>query len=71
MLLVQKTGQALLYSFHPITGLPVDGTPPTGQALDYSVVNSVVLAQMDSQFLRPLLLLDSDNRVIYSSMTVF
>jgi hypothetical protein len=60
---VQKTGQALLYSFHPITGLPVDGTPPAGQPLDYSVVNAVALAQMDSHFLRPLLLLDSNKQV--------
>ena len=60
---LQKTGDALIYSFHPVTGLVVDGTPANGQILNYKVLNAVVLTQVDDHFLRPLLLLDSNKQV--------
>ena len=49
----------MLYSFHPISGAPTEGAPPGGEALDYEVINAVMLSQMDDQFQHPLVLLDS------------
>jgi len=56
------SGRGVLYSFHPINGHAVDGAPAVGEVLAYNVINAVMLAQMDDQFLKPLLLLDTDKQ---------
>jgi len=60
---IQKTGHAVLFTFHPISGKPDISRQSVVEKLDYDVLSVVMLAQPDDQYLRPLLLLDTQKQV--------
>ena len=53
----------MLYAFHPISGVAIDGMPSGGHVMDYKILNAVMLSQVDDQFLHPILLLDNEFKV--------
>ncbi|XP_062611133.1 ER membrane protein complex subunit 1-like isoform X1 [Saccostrea cucullata] len=56
------TGNGFLFSFNPISGEPVD-TPPGGQMLNYRIVQTSMVGELDDHFLRGILLLDPSDQV--------
>jgi hypothetical protein len=58
----KRSGFAMLYTFHPITGNAVSGVPPVGEVLNFNVISAVMLSHMDDQFMKPLLLLDTQKQ---------
>ena len=61
--IIQVTGQGMIYVFNPISGAPTEGTPFAGEVLPYNVLQVTMLNQMNDHFLHPLLLLDKDFKV--------
>ena len=54
----------ILFTFHPISGKPDAGQPSEVVHLHRDILAVVMLAQADEQYLRPLLLLDSQLEVM-------
>jgi len=57
------TGHAVLFTFHPISGKPDIGRQTAVEHLNRDIISVVMLAQPDEQYLRPLLLLDTQKQV--------
>ncbi|GFS06457.1 ER membrane protein complex subunit 1 [Elysia marginata] len=70
----KQTGNGLLISFNPVTGALLSGRQGQGLDLGYKVVQAEMLAEMDDEFLKGLILIDDHNKPhIYpeSSQSVF
>jgi len=53
----------VLFTFHPISGKPDIGRPSALERVDRDVISVIMLAQTDDQYLRPLLMLDTQKQV--------
>ena len=62
---LQKTGNGLLYSFNPITGKPSDENALHGTVLPYQIKQATMLDLTDEDFLKVVLLMDTDHKVRY------
>ena len=60
---LQKTGNGLLYSFNPITGKPSDENALYGTVLPYQIKQATMLDLTDEDFLKVVLLMDTDHKV--------
>ena len=60
---LQKTGNGLLYSFNPITGKPSDEEALYGTVLPYQIKQATMLDLADEDFLKVVLLMDTDHKV--------
>jgi len=60
---LQETGHAVLFTFHPISGKPDIGRPSALERVNRDIVSVIMLAQTDEQYLRPLLILDTQKQV--------
>ena len=56
----RESGRGVMYEFHPVSGAPQEDMPPNGHILSYKVRQMMMLSQMDEQFLRPIVILDTD-----------
>jgi len=61
---LQGTGHAVLFTFHPISGKPDIGKQSVVKNLHRDIISVIMLAQADDQYLRPLLLLDTQKQVL-------
>ena len=57
------TGQTLVYSFDPITGLPIEGMAGAGKELPFALKQVTMLQQMSDAFVRPVLMMDEQLNV--------
>ncbi|XP_033108081.1 ER membrane protein complex subunit 1-like, partial [Anneissia japonica] len=67
------SGLTLIYSFNPITGKPTAEFEqfPNGKELQFKLKQLSMVGIMDSDFLKPILLLDDNNKVhVYPSSAV-
>ena len=60
---LQSTGQALLLTLNPISGVPTDDMPPGGLVQNYAILQMSLMPFMDEHFLRPLVILDQQLKV--------
>lgn len=70
----KRTGNGLLISFNPVTGALLSGSRGQGRDLGYKIVQAEMLAEMDEEFLKGLILIDDHSKPhIYpeSSQSVF
>ncbi|RUS77416.1 hypothetical protein EGW08_014819, partial [Elysia chlorotica] len=70
----KQTGNGLLISFNPVTGALLSNRQGKGHDLGFKVVQAEMLAEMDAEFLKGLILIDDHNKPhIYpeSSQSVF
>lgn len=61
-----KTDQglkSLIYYFNPLTGQPSKDTPKEGIILDYQIKQAFITNTADNHFLKPLALLDHENKL--------
>jgi len=58
-LLLQETGEGVIYTFNPITGQPLDGLVKLG----YKIKQSMLLHVATDDFLRGILILDARDKV--------
>ncbi|XP_052082314.1 ER membrane protein complex subunit 1-like isoform X2 [Mytilus californianus] len=58
-----KTGHGVLYAFNPITGVALSDMPPEGLDLGYNVQQAYMVGEMDENFLKGIVLMDSDNQI--------
>ena len=63
MYCLQQTGNGLLISFNPVTGALLSGRQGQGHDLGFKVVQAEMLAEMDAEFLKGLILIDDHNKV--------
>ena len=71
--MLQRTGQTQLFSFDPISGLPVEGMSRDGVELKFAVKQVSLVQELSEKFVRPLLMLDTSGEVSshkYSSLPV-
>ena len=61
--LLQITGRGHLFAFNPITGEAVGNMVDGGQHLDFNIVQSFMLGEMDSQFLKGIVMVDESLKV--------
>ena len=54
-----------VFTFNPITGQPLEGSPAGGETLDVYARQVSMLTQMDDTFIRPLLILDKQLKVSF------
>jgi len=54
----------VLFTFHPISGKPDIKQQSVVKHLHRDILGVIMLAQADEQYLRPLLLLDSQQQVV-------
>lgn len=64
MFFLKKTGHGVLYAFNPITGVALSDMPPEGLDLGYNVQQAYMVGEMDENFLKGIVLMDSKNQVI-------
>jgi hypothetical protein len=57
------TNTSLVHNFNPLTGQPANNSPNKGQVLNYSVKQAFLGPNMDANFLRPLVMLDHENKI--------
>ena len=55
----KKTGEGVVFTFNPITGQPIGGL----ERLGYKIKQSILLHSATEEFLRPILILDSRDKV--------
>ena len=60
-----------MFAFNPITGALVEDIPSDGLHLDFNVVQSFMLGEMDEQFLRGVVMVDDSLKVICLSNQIF
>ncbi|XP_071146157.1 ER membrane protein complex subunit 1-like isoform X1 [Mytilus edulis] len=58
-----KTGHGVLYAFNPITGVALSDMPPEGLDLGYNVQQAYMVGEMDENFLKGIVLMDSKNQI--------
>ncbi|ELU06819.1 hypothetical protein CAPTEDRAFT_171523 [Capitella teleta] len=56
----KTTRKGLLFTFHPISGVAEENMPASGFELNHGILQATLLTQMDSEFLRPLVVLSTD-----------
>ena len=60
-----------MFAFNPITGEPVGNIADNGQHLDFNILQSFMLGEMDDQFLRGVVMVDESLKVSFKLFQVF
>ncbi|XP_029634121.1 ER membrane protein complex subunit 1 [Octopus sinensis] len=53
-------GEGVIYAFNPVTGNPVSDIPSSGKNLAYQVVQAAMYSEVDKNYLKGVLILDSN-----------
>ena len=61
----------MIYSFDPITGEKVEGMPDHGLRQSYKLKQATLLSQMNDKFIRPLLVMDTQQNVTTKHFTKY
>lgn len=61
----QETGNGLIAIINPVTGAILKDTPPGGLDLGFKVIQAQLLDVYDEEFLKGILLVDSEVKVNY------